>query len=413
MQESNMSHKKEFIKNIFSFGSIDILGLLIPIITMPILTRALGPSQYGNYMLLLTILYFGHTIIDYGTQYTAVRVLARNRSNPKKIDLIYRKTQGLRLFLYILYSIVMVLYCLFFIEENIAHYMVFAIFTYLLGYTLTPLWFYQGIGAVDIVMRTSLIVKLINLTIIIFLVKTSNDMFIVIASLCLPMLLGGLLLSYLAHNRYHVGLPVLNKLRHSLLEGKDVFLGLLAPNLYNSIPTIALGTIYTPAEFASFAIASRLSSVIVTVQNVIAKAIYPIITIQKNNHVNKLLITNFVVSIIPAILIYFIGEWALQIFLGKSFSGVNQYLFILCIGIVFIGLSNAISQGYFLPNGYDKLYRNISLRVSIISAVIVIIMIYYYGLLGGAIAVTIARILFFIDYLTVYQNLKSAKSTIF
>ncbi|WP_272518280.1 MULTISPECIES: lipopolysaccharide biosynthesis protein [unclassified Providencia] len=408
-----MSHKKEVIKNIFSFGSIDILGLLIPIITMPILTRALGPSQYGIYMLLLTILYFGHTIIDYGTQYTSVRLLARNRGNPKKINYIYRKTQGLRLFLYFFYSMIVILYCLFFTEKNVDHYMIFAIFTYLLGYALTPLWFYQGIGAVDIAMRVSLIVKLANLTVIILFVKTPNDMFIVITSLCLPMLLGGLLLSYLAHSRYNIGLPTLSRLNRSFIEGRDVFLGLLAPNLYNSIPTIALGTIYTPAEFASFAIASRLSSVIVTVQNVIAKAIYPIITIQKNNHVNKLLITNFVVSIIPAILIYFIGEWALQIFLGKSFSGVNQYLFILCIGIVFIGLSNAISQGYFLPNRHDKLYRNISLRVSIISAIIVIIMIYYYGLLGGAIAVTIARILFFIDYLTVYQNLKSAKPSVF
>ncbi|MCW2257107.1 O-antigen/teichoic acid export membrane protein [Providencia alcalifaciens] len=401
-----MSNKKEIIKNIISFGSIDVLGLLIPIVTMPILTRALGPSQYGIYMLILTILYFGHTIIDYGTQYTAVRVLAKNRDNPNEINRIYVEIQGLRIFLCILYIIGAILYCIILSETDIIGYMVFAIFTYLLGYALTPLWFYQGIGAVDIAMKVSLVIKLTNLIVILFFVISADDLIVVIASLCIPMLLGGVYLSYFACKRFHVGIPKFIHLKRSLYDGKDVFFGLLAPNFYNAIPTIILGTIYPPAEFANFAIATRLASVIVTIQNVIAKAAYPVIAILKSSQVNKLLIINFIISIIPAIIIYFIGEWALGVFLGKDFSGVNQYLFILCIGIVFIGLSNAISQGYLLPNGHDRTYRNVSLRVSLISGVFVCMMIYQYGLLGGAIAITLARILFFIDYVIVYLHFK-------
>ncbi len=397
-----MSHKKELIKNFLSFGAVDILGLLIPIVTMPILTRALGPSQYGVYMLLLTILYFGHTIIDYGTQYTSVRILANQRNNPEEVSLIYQETQGLRLFLCLLYTIGAISYSLFLSFDNAVLYTVLAASTYLFGYALTPLWFYQGIGAVDRAMKVSLAIKVLNLLVIVFAVSSPDDFDIVMASLCIPMLCGGIYLSYLASIKYHVAPPTFSRLGKSFNEGRDVFIGLLAPNFYNAIPTIALGSIYPPAEFAKFAIATRLASVIVTLQNVMAKAIYPVLAMLKDSQVNKLLLLNLIISIIPAIFIYIGGEWALGIFLGKDFSGVNTYLLILCVGIVFIGLSNAISQGYLLPNGHDRTYRNISLRVSFIAGVISFGFIYFYGLLGGAIAITIARAIFFLDYTAVY-----------
>ncbi|EJD6643642.1 oligosaccharide flippase family protein [Providencia rettgeri] len=401
-----MSHKKEIIKNILSFGSIDIFGLLIPIITMPILTRALGPYQYGIYMLIVTILYFGHTVIDYGTQYTAVRTLANNRKNQNNIKAIYSETQGLRIFLFSLYSILVVLYLIFFTNIESLPFIVASMLTYLLGYTITPVWFYQGIAAVDTAMKISLLVKLINLLVIILFVKTPNDIIIVIASLCIPMLLGGVILSYIAHKKYHVRYPIFTKLRMSLSNGFDVFLGLLAPNLYNSIPTIVLGTIYPPSEFVNFAIASRLASVVVTIQDVVAKALYPVLSRIKESPVIKLLLLNSIISIFPIAFLLIWGERCLLFFLGKNFSDVNLYLIIFTIGVLFIGLSNAFSKGFFLPKGLDRIYRNISLRISILSAVICIFFIYYFGLIGGAISITLARFLFFMDYYLTYIKFK-------
>lgn len=405
-----MSHKREIIKNIFSFGSIDILGLLIPIVTMPILTRGLGPSQYGIYMLLLTIFYFGHTIIDYGTQFTSVRTLAKQRDNPEEIRRIYQDTQGLRLFLCLLYAIGAISYSLFLSFDNAVLYTVLGSLTYLLGYALTPLWFYQGIGAVDNAMKVSLAIKVVNLLVIIFMVSSPDDFDIVMASLCIPMLCGGIYLSYFASIKYHVASPTFSRLGKSLHDGRDVFIGLLAPNFYNAIPTIALGSMYPPAEFANFAIATRLVSVIITVQNVIAKAVYPVVAMLKSNQVNKLLAVNMILSIIPSVLIYCYGENVLSVFLGNDYTGVNSYLIILCIGVIFVGLSNAIGQGYFLPKGYDKLYRDISLKVSFFSLLVTIFLIYKLGIIGGAVATTSARIIFFAFYLSEYIKLSYKKS---
>lgn len=401
-----VDHKKEIIKNIFSFGSIDILGLLIPIVTMPILTRGLGPSQYGIYMLLLTIFYFGHTIIDYGTQFTSVRALAKQRDNPDAIRRIYQDTQGLRLFLWFVYSLVSITYCYFFTSGTVLLYMIFASLTYMLGYALTPIWFYQGIGSVERAMKVSLMIKLFNLIVIIFAINSPDDLNIVFASLCIPMLLGGVYLSYLASRLYHVRLSSLGRLGKSLSDGRDVFIGLLAPNFYNTMPTIALGTIYPPADFVNFAIATRLASVIVTLQNVIAKSVYPVITRLQSDQVIKLMLVNIVISVVPLFILFTTGEVTLGFILGKDFSEVNDYLLVLAIGIMFVGLNNAITQGYFLPKGYNAVYRNISLRVSFISGIVACMMIYYAGIMGGAIAISIARFLFAVDSYLMYRNLR-------
>lgn len=401
-----MSNKKEIIKNLFSFGSIDILGLIIPILTMPILTRALGPSQYGDLLLFLTILYLGHTIIDYGTQFTSVRNIARVRDKEDEVSSIYSDTQGLRVLLCVVYWVVIVLYCLLFDLNNIVLHVAFFGGLYLIGYVLTAAWFFQGVGCLEKLMFISLLAKIINLFIIVFFVNTPEDVEIAIAASCLPTFIGGLYLTVVAHNRYRLALPKFSNLFSSLREGRDVFIGLLAPNLYNAIPTIALGTAYPADQFVNFAIASRLASVVVTIQDVVAKAIYPILSRIKESQVNKLFIANGFVSIIPIMTLFLFGDWILTNFLGTDFVNVNQYLVIFTVGVFFIGLSNAISKGFLLPHGYDRLYRNISLRVSVVSAVFCIVGVFLGGLLGGAISITLARVLFFIEYYFCYSRIR-------
>ncbi|WP_336932675.1 oligosaccharide flippase family protein [Vibrio cholerae] len=403
-----MRHRKEIFKNILSYSAIDILGLIIPILTMPILTRALGPSQYGDLLLFLTMLYLGHTIIDYGTQFTSVRNIARVRDKEDEVSSIYSDTQGLRILLCVAYWLVIVLYCLLFDLNNIVLHVAFFGGLYLIGYVLTAAWFFQGVGCLEKLMFISLLAKIINLFIIVFFVNTPEDIEIAIAASCLPTFIGGLYLTVVAHNRYRLALPKFSNLFSSLQEGKDVFIGLLAPNLYNAIPTIALGTAYPADQFVNFAIASRLASVVVTIQDVVAKAIYPILSRVKESQVNKLFIANAFVSIIPIMTLFLFGDWILIHFLGADFANVNQYLVIFAIGVFFIGLSNAVSKGFLLPHGYDRLYRNISLRVSVISAIFCTVGVFLGGLLGGAISITLARLLFFVEYYFCYSRIKKS-----
>ena len=72
-----MTVKKQFFSNLLGIGLIDGLNLLIPLLTIPILSRVFGPSEYGVYLLILTIVTFGYTFIDYSSNYVGVRKLVQ------------------------------------------------------------------------------------------------------------------------------------------------------------------------------------------------------------------------------------------------------------------------------------------------------------------------------------------------
>ncbi len=384
------------------------MGMIIPIISMPILTRAIGAEQYGQYILFLSILIFGHTFIDYGIQYIGVRDIAKRRYSDISVKYIYEKYQGVRFLFLFLYSISIIVYSIFFLDSLFIQYIFIYGIPYLLGYFLTSAWFFQGIGKTKFLLITTLISKIINLIVIILFVNNEEDTYLVLASTTWSVLLTGLLLYLMTRSRFKTNLFSLRKLFPTIKKGKDVFIGILAPNFYNSIPIIILGTISSPVDFAKFAVANRLCSIIVTFQNVISKSVYPILTIQKKSHANKLAIINSLISIPIVIFIILWGNEAISLFLGKDFSDSNQYLIIFSIGIIMLGISNSYGEGFLLPHGYDKKYRNVSLIVSILSSIISYILIYYFGLLGGALALTIARALFSFGFYISYLGVKNA-----
>lgn len=68
--------------------------------------------------------------------------------------------------------------------------------------------------------------------------------------------------------------------------------------------------------------------------------------------------------------IFTLGEFFLKYLIGDELAINNLYLYIISFGIFFNGVTNALSKGCFLPNSHDLIYKKISMRVSILSAIL-------------------------------------------
>ncbi|HBA9762166.1 TPA: oligosaccharide flippase family protein, partial [Escherichia coli] len=85
--------KNEFVSNLIGLGSVNVLNLIIPIITMPILSRALGGDGYGIVLLFSSVTIFMMIIVDYSVNINGVRDVALN---PNSLESIYIRFQGVR-----------------------------------------------------------------------------------------------------------------------------------------------------------------------------------------------------------------------------------------------------------------------------------------------------------------------------
>ena len=130
-----MTVKKQFLSNLLGIGLIDGLNLLIPLLTIPILSRVLGPSEYGVYLLILTIVTFGYTFIDYSSNYVGVRKLAQAACNEKRSD-VFVNNFAYRIIFSILYVVIAFLVSITLYETSTALLVLFIRGQYLVGYAL-------------------------------------------------------------------------------------------------------------------------------------------------------------------------------------------------------------------------------------------------------------------------------------
>ncbi|KPA54191.1 hypothetical protein VT25_03910 [Photobacterium leiognathi subsp. mandapamensis] len=399
-----MKQKRDIINNLLSFSVIDFLGILIPLITMPILTRSLGADTYGQYLLFMSILAFGQTIIDYGVQYTGVREVSIldnkiSRSNS------YEVFQGLRVILAIFYLISVCVYSYFFLDiEQFSNLLIYGI-PYMVGYILTSAWFYQATSDTKRLMYLTLISRLVSVLVIVFFVKSPSELKFLLLSSTYPILFSGLYLSSNITKKYQCKFFRFRGVKDKLRSGLNVFIGILSPNLYNALPTIVMGGIYDSKQFALFAIGTRICGIISIIQGVLSKSIYPFLAKSKESHVVKVLIANIMISLPIVIVLMLFGSDIFRFLLGHEF-GENPYLRTLLVGMIFLAIAGAFGEGYLLPKGFDIIYRKISINVSIIAGIVSALLIYNFGLMGGALGLTFARFLFSLSYFVSFVKIK-------
>ncbi|SDH41436.1 Membrane protein involved in the export of O-antigen and teichoic acid [Vibrio xiamenensis] len=393
--------KNPILKNILSVGLVEGLSLIIPIATMSLLSRVISVTEYGNYLLFISIVVFGHTFADFTSQIKGIRESA-NVDDKDGYDKIYYRVQFKRFISVSVYFFI-VLAFLFFIgnKELLNKFSIYGSI-YLFGYVLTSAWYYQSINKMEKLVINTLITKGGALIAIFLFVKGDDDIGVLYISTACTMLLSGLLLRYNLNN-YNIKFGFLRypiNIFREINSDLKVFLGLLMPNLYNSIPVIVFGSLYNDKNFVYFALAQRLGSILFTAQKVMQKALYPIIVKDKDNtkFLKNLLLFNGSLAMIFIISNYLFGGQLIDAFLSEKYAKVHLYFYLILFGLLFSGMSSALTTAYLLPNGLDDIYSKVSIRVSIFASLISVALGYLYGVFGVLVSITIARILLFSYY---------------
>ena len=402
-----MNAKKQFLSNLAGIGLIDGLNLLIPLLTIPILSRVLGPEEYGVYLLIITIVMFGYTFIDYSCNYVGVRQLSQANSKAEQSE-IFINHFCYRLLFTFFYVLCAAIVALFLYEQQIVMLVLSISLPFLIGYALTNAWFYIGTANIYMLACLSVVAKLVHLAVILLYVKGPQDLTLALHSLSVPTLLVGCILFCLIYKDYAISTVSLSYLYSNavteLKNGSNVFIGLLAPNLYNAIPLIIVAAFYSKLDYALLASAIKVAGVIFIVQNILAKALFPILSKRNKGNLSKVLMINLFVAISLLISLLILGEWLIISFLGEQYLGAYSYLVIMAVSAIFIGVANTYGQGYFLANGKDKQYRKITVYSSIISGLIMLICIYWLDLLGFVLGMLVARFLLAASLYTAYHR---------
>ena len=139
------TEKRKILNNFFSLTALQLSNYIIPLMTLPYLTRVLGREKYGLTAFAQAFIQYFILITDFGFNLSATREIAINRESDEKVSRIFSSVITIKIFLLILsfFTLIIIIFNVpKFSADSDLYYLTFLS---VIGSTLFPQWFYQGI----------------------------------------------------------------------------------------------------------------------------------------------------------------------------------------------------------------------------------------------------------------------------
>ena len=159
--------RNSITKNFFSLSSIQFFNVILPFITIPYLTRTLGLEYFGIVSYAQVFITYFISLADYGFITTATRDIALHKNNIAKVSSIFSSVLTMKL-LFAMLGFILFVIMIFSFERLNKHWEVYLLsYVFVIGQTMLPIWFFQGIEKMKYLSLLNLCGKII-FTILIF-----------------------------------------------------------------------------------------------------------------------------------------------------------------------------------------------------------------------------------------------------
>lgn len=396
----------KIVKNYLYNVGYNILILLTPLLTVPYISRVLGPTGVGinattNSVITYFLLAGTVGITMYGNREIAfIREDFEKRSQVFwEIELLQITTIGLAY----------LAFCIFlFFQNQLKMYFFYQSFLIIAG-AFDISWFFMGLEDFKKTVLRNILIKIISLFAIFVLVKTKNDVGIYILILSLSQLLGNATLwPYLNRIVRVPQIATLHIFKH-LKPSLSLFIPQVAITIYLAVNKTMLWQLDNVTASGYYDYSDKLIKLVLAIVTSTGTVMLPHIANlyarKEMKQVKEYLYISFDFVLFIAIPMCFgIAALATSLapwFFGSEFTMVNKLLMIEAPVIILIGLSNVIGQQYLLPTKQTRTYTVSVVLGAVTNIVINIPLILKYGVYGAMIATLLSELT-----VTSYQLIK-------
>lgn len=382
---------KVILENFISLSALQLVGMILPLITLPFVLRVLGFENYGIIVFAASLIAYFQSVTDYSFKITAVRDVAVFKGSQKKLNLIYSKViiiKGIFLiFSLLVISLIVYSYSPFYEYKLIYGLTMFS----LVGHTLFPEWFFQGIEKMRYITYLNLGIKIFFTLCIFIFIKSEEDFWIYpllqSAGLIGAGLVGQLILIY-KYKLKLIWLPI-RIIKQTIKTNFPIFVNQFVPTLYNNTSTFLLGLFGAKSMVGIYQAILTIVNIGVSIIEILSRVFFPFLNRKRDifDGYRKLMLG--VVSIL--IICILAGHKLVFWYLNITYDNAFWVLFVLTIGLAGYVLYNTYGLNYFIVHRQDKLVMKNTIITSIIGFVIAFPLVYFFGIIGTAINLSFSR----------------------
>jgi PST family polysaccharide transporter len=365
--QDGLSLKKLYL-NIGSGAFVQACNMLIPLISLPFLTRSLGVESFGRYVLGFAIATYSGVIVEWGFSMSATRDVARNRSDIRFLSQLYVDVTVARILLALTVSLIILCSAIFLSGPSRAVVAV-SVISALAG-AFTCDWLLVGLEKGAVFAFATLAGRVFQLGLVLTVVRNTGDAWLAVGANGIGLLLTAALTTFASMRLLGIettsvslrgGLRMLRKSKHFFLIKSAVQLYAAGgPLLLSPLAGAAAAAIYGGADRiarAGLGFVGQISINVIPRINALA-AQRPE---DSNSFLRVAAFVQLAITLCGAITVFVFSKTIVVLLLGNDFYSVVPVLRILAPLLVLVAFGNILGVQILVAQGHGQLLSKITL----------------------------------------------------
>jgi polysaccharide transporter, PST family len=263
-------------RDILGMYLIKVVAVAAPLILLPFLSRALNNTEFSLYLYTLVLVVIPSTIIEYGFNVSATRLVAQASSRESISQTVYDILSAKVILILPTLFICLAMYSLI---DRLYNAPVLAVYVLVLGVLqgFNASWYFQGVGKILFASTIEAVINVSLASFTIFYLGENATIFTVLNVLLVFKLFHILLIN-------HLMLRQVDRKRLTLMRGFDVIsdtrplvmrVGTLS---YSYIAGILAGLILTTVSMSIFLIADKISKALISLIQPLSQILFPLMS---------------------------------------------------------------------------------------------------------------------------------------
>lgn len=386
--------RKTFL-NILYNAVYQIFIVLVPLITVPYLSRVLGPKTYGIYSSVNNTVQFLMIFCILSVSYVGMRTISRTRTygTPQELTNAF---WGLWYFQGIA-GIITILVTVFVATVFHVQYWFYILLMvpYLISAQVDISWFFQGLADFGRVVLKNTAVKLVSVVLILLWVKSPADLWKYLLIMSVSTMLGSFVFWFDIWR--YVGKPIAHfyKFKQTAIAIGTLMIPQIATQIYTSLDKPILGWFSNSTQVSFYDNSQRISNMILGVITSISLVIMPKMASEGKKAqkivMKKSLEATVMLGTLFAVIIMANTKQFVPFFFGNKYVPMTPLMFWFTLTIIMIPTGGVFANQFALANQRDKDYA----VPVVIGAILEIVLNYLldrpYGAGGAMIAILITE----------------------
>lgn len=403
------------IKQVAGLLSVNVISIPLSVITSIIITRFLGPSDYGSFKFILNLFSLATVIFTFGFFQAGNRALVLNSDLRKA-----RELYGAELFISgLLFLLMAISFCGYaFFDKNISEKGLRLVLLLSLPFSwvfLISKYFevlFQADNKIRLLAKARLfphLIYFVTILIIYYFLKnySGNRLILILASY----FIGNIIVAVYIINKINPSFRNLRDrvreiIKYNKLYGFNVYIGSLFAVGFSQLTGILISYFSSDnSGVGYYSLAVTIAGPLAFIPNVIATTHYK--DFSTSDKVSKKLLNITLAISFTALLgaVLLVGPFV-RIFYGSEFASVIKLTYIVSFGILLNGLGDFFNR-FLGSHGEGKALRNSAFIVGLSVMILNVILIPMFGEYGAALTTFISGLIYFVCMYIYYRKLVS------